>query len=206
MRMDDVQICNHAIALCGSTDFIQSLTDNSVSARRCNQFFLPSVERILAEHDWSSATTIATLAQNTSGPIAEYQFNYALPFDCVKVVQVFFDDSGYCPYTRWKVRGRNLQTDLDSVFLEYVQFPEDYRDLDILLTTAIAYEVGAMLAPTLIKNPEIYAILNSAKEKACAKARAMDTMQDKELYTENDGWGDQRLRVGGTSSGGSASD
>ena len=63
-----------------------------------------------------------------------------------------------------------------------------------------------MLAPTLVKSPEIFAILNGAKEKACAKARAMDTMQDKELYTENDGWEDQRLRVGGTSSGGSASD
>lgn len=201
MRMDDVQICNHAIALCGSTDFIQSLTDNnSVSARRCQQFFIPSVERCLAEHDWSSSTKLATLAQNTSGPIAEYQFNYTLPFDCVKVVQVFSDDAGYSPYNRWKVRGRNLQTNLDTVILEYVQFPEDYRDLDVLLTTYIAYEIAMMLAPTLVKNPEMYALLNQAKEKAGAKARAMDTMQDKELYTENDVWEDNRLRVGGSAS------
>ena len=206
MRMTDVDICNHAIGLCGSTDWIQSLDDNSVSARRCKRFFEPAVERVLASHDWSCASRIVRLAQNTTSPTAEYQYAYALPNDCIKIVNVFFDDSGYCPYNRWKVRGRNIQTDLDAVYLEYVQFPEDYKDLDTLLGQAIAYELAVMLAPSLIKNPEIYGLLNSAKERECAKARAMDSMQDKELYDENSPYEDQRLRVAGTSSGGSSSD
>lgn len=196
MRLDEVDICNHAIGLCGSTDFIQALTDDSASARRCTQFFAPSVERVLRQHDWSSAKAVVQLAANTTDPLIEYAYGFSLPFDCVKVVQVFEDDTGYCPYNRWRVRGRNIETDLSTVYLEYIQFPEDYRSLDVLLTTAIAYEVAMMLAPTLIKNPEIYAILNNARDKAVAKAKAMDTMESKELYTENNAYEDARLAAG----------
>ena len=200
--MDDVQICNHAIALCGGTEFIQALTDDSVHARRCNQFFLPSVERVLAEHTWSSSTKVAILAQDSTGPGAEYDYNYTLPHDCVKVVQVFLDDSGYSPYNRWVVRGRKLQTNMSTVYLEYVQFPEDYRDLDILLTTAIAYEIAEMLAATIVKDPEVFFMLGRSKRNALAKAKAMDTLQDKRLYSENDVWQDHRTRVAGSASDG----
>lgn len=196
MRMSDVQICNDALGLCGSTDFIQSLTDaTSISARRCNQFFQPSVERVLRKHNWSCSTRIQKLAENTTIPIIEYDHAYALPNDCIKVIDIYGSASCYSPYDRWRVVGRNIHTDLDAVYLKYVFMPEDYRELDILLSGAISYELALRLAPTLIKDKEVYSILFQAGQKALAEAKAMDTLESKELYVENDVWSDAMVQI-----------
>ena len=198
MRMNDVEICNDAIGLVGSTDFIQSLTDpNSAMARRCNRYFEPAVERVLRKHNWSSATKVIELAQNIAAPAIEYDFSYALPSDCVKVINIYGDSTAYSPYDRWRVVKRNINTDLGKVYLKYVQFPEDYQDLDILLADAITYELALKLAPAQMKDIKLYSILFQASRQACAEAKAMDTMENKELYVENSVWEDARLNIGG---------
>ena len=198
MRMSDVEICNGAIGLCGSTDFIQSLSDASqVSARRCKQFFLPAVERVLRKHGWNCATAIQKLAENTAAPTIEYANAFALPHDCVKVIDVYGSADCYSPYDRWRIVGRNIHTELDTVYLKYIRFPEDFRELDILLAGAIEYEMALRLAPTLIKDKEVYGILFQAAQQALREAKAMDTLENKELYVENDGWSDARESVGG---------
>jgi len=196
MRLDDVDICNQAIGLCGSTQWIQSLTDSTTSARRCQRFFQSSVEKVLRKHDWHCASTNVSLAENATAPTVTYDNAYALPFDCVRLIDVFDTDSGYSPYNRWEVQGRNIETDLETIYIRYVKMPEDYRDLDILLADAIAYELAIMLAPTLVSNPEVYAILKNASQRALAEAKAIDTLENKQLYAENDVLEDARLSIG----------
>ena len=198
MRLSEVDICNHAIGLCGSSDFIQSLTDNKVSAKRCDRFLAGAVERVLRSHNWASATVVVELAQNTDAPDTEWDYSYTIPHDCIKVVNVYGDSEGYSPYDRWEPVKRNIHTDLNSVWLKYVQFPEDYSDLDVLLSTAIAYELAMLLAPTYIKNPEVFAILSNAQIRALSRAKAMDTLERKDLYVENDVWEDVRSDLGGS--------
>ena len=196
MRLDDVDICNQAIGLCGSTQWIQSLTDQTTAARRCERFFQSSVEKVLRKHDWHCASTNVSLAQNTDTPTVTYEYAYALPFDCVRLVEVYSSANGYSPYDRWEPQGRNIETDIDALYIRYVKMPEDYRELDILLADAIAYELAVMLAPTLVSNAEIYGILKQASQKALADAKAIDTLESKQLYAENDVWEDARTSVG----------
>jgi hypothetical protein len=198
MRLTDVEICNHAIGLCGSTQFIQSLTDNTVSAQRCERFFAGAVERVLREHDWTSATVNVQLARNTTAPVSEWDYAYAIPHDCVKVINIYGDSAGYSPYDRWEPVKRNIHTDLSTVWLKYIQFPEDYKDLDVLLSTAIAYELALLLGPSYIKSPEVYGMIDNGRIRAIAKAKAMDTMERKDLYVENDVYEDVRSDIGGS--------
>lgn len=201
MRLNEVEICNHALGLCGSTDWIQSLSDNSISAKRCSRFLSAATERILRKHDWSCATRIVKLARNTTNTLnlenLEYQYMYALPFDCVRVIGVYGSSECYSPYDRWRIVGRNVNTNLDAVYLKYVQMPEDYNELDILLSTSIAYEMAIMLAPTLIKDPNALPVLFQGSKFAMREACAIDTLENKELYSENDVWSDARGIIGG---------
>ncbi len=191
--IDEVEICNNAIALCGSTDFIQSLTDaDSVSARRCNQFFKTSVLKVLRKHDWNCATDIRLLAENTTAPIFEYENSFSLPVDCVRIINVYGNEYGYCSYDRWKVRKRNIHTDLETVYLEYVAIPEDYRELDILLSDAIAGELSLKLATTLVKDAEIYGLLFRTAQRMRMEAQAIDTLENKFVDVENVIWSDAR--------------
>ena len=195
MRLDEVDICNEAIGLAGSTDWIQALTDASVSARRCNRFFSGAVERVLSRHDWHCASEVRQLAENTTTPKATYANAYTLPNDCVRVISVYPDDYGYTPYSRWEMLGRNIETDLETVYLRFVKFPEDYRALDIMLSSAISYELAVLLAPSLLKDKEMYALLKQASKVALAEAKAMDTLQNKQLFEENDVYEDHRIAM-----------
>jgi hypothetical protein len=198
MRADKVEICNIAIGYCGSTDWIQTIGDpDSTASLRCERFFDIAVEKVLSLHPWACATNYVQLAENTATPLAEYGKSFALPFDCVKIINCYEDDSGYCPYDRWRKHKRNIYTDMSAIYLKYVQYPEDYKQLDVLLSDAIAWELASMMAPTLVKSMELWNILNSAKNMACAKAKAMDTLESKELYTENNAWEDARDRIQG---------
>jgi len=195
--IDEVEICNNAIALCGSTDFIQSLTDpDSVSARRCNQFFHTSVKKVLRKHDWNCASDVSLLAENSEAPIFQYDNAYALPVDCIRVINVYGDERGFSPYDRWKIRKRNVHTDLGQVYLEYVQVPDDYNELDILLSDAIAGELALKLAATLVKDPEIYGVLFQTAKRMIAEAKAIDTLENKFVDVNNVVWNDARLNVG----------
>ena len=195
--IDEVEICNNAIALCGSTDFIQSLTDpDSVAARRCNQFFKPSVQKVLRKHDWNCATSISLLAQSSTSPEFKYDNRFPLPADCIRVINVYGSQSGYCSYNRWEIRQRNVETNLGTVYLQYVSMPEDYRSLDILLSDAIAGELSLKLSASLVKDPEIYSILFQTARRMMAEAQAIDTLENKFIDEENSVWNDARTEMG----------
>ena len=196
MRMSEVEICNMALGLAGTADFIQSLTDaTSVNARRCNQFFTQAVESVLRKHDWHCAAKRVQLSQNETTPVFEYEYAYSIPADCVRLINIYGDDVGYSPYDRWVVNKRNVETDLGTAYLKYVAFPEDYRDLDVLLAKSIAYELALMLAPTLMKDKEVYGILFQASQTVLREAKAMDTLENKQIYTENNRWEDARMSI-----------
>ena len=196
MRLDEVDICNEAIGLVGATEWIQSLTNTgTVSERRCNRFFLGAVERVLSKHDWHCSSTIRQLAENTTTPLTSYDSSFALPNDCVRVINVYEDDAGYTPYSRWELLERNIETNLDTVFLRYVKFPDDYRSLDILLSTAIAYELALLLAPSYVKDREVFGIILQGRRIALSEAKAIDTLQNKQLFAENDIYEDHRISM-----------
>lgn len=193
MRLDEVAICNIAIGMCGSTDFIQTLTDaQSVSARRCQQFFSPAVEAVLRKHDWNCATNITLLAENATAPIFKYDNAFALPIDCVRVIQVYGDQTGYYSRDRWEVRGRNIHTDLGTVYLQYVQMPEDYKELDILLSGAIAGELAQMLASGLVKDPDALSLVFQISQRKVNEAKAIDSLENKYIDGEASIWNDAR--------------
>jgi hypothetical protein len=182
MRLSDVEICNVAISLCGSTDFIMALSQDSVAAKRCTRLLPMAAQTVLRKHDWNCATKIGQLARNATAPA----------HDLVRLIDVYGDSDFYNPHNRWKVRGREIHTNLDSVFIEYVAMPADYRDLDILLSGAISHELATLLASSMIKDPQMYTILNNAKQRVYMEAQAIDTLENKYVNTENEPWSDAR--------------
>lgn len=191
--INEVAICNTAIGMCGSTDFIQSLDDTqSVSARRCNAFFVQSAKKVLRKKDWNCAKKTQQLARNTTAPIIKYDYAYNLPVDCVRVVNVYGDKTGYNPYDRWEIIKESVHTDLDEVYLEYVAYPENYRNLDILLADAISCELALMLAATLIHDPQVFGYLMQVCKIKFAEAAAIDTLENKFINREASIWNDAR--------------
>jgi len=196
MGLDRTAICNTAIGMCGSTDFIQSIDDStSPAARRCKQFFRQSVLKVLRKHDWNCATDTTELARLTASPTFKYDHAYAVPADCVKIINVYGDKNGYNSYDRWQVRSGHIETDLDSAYLEYIKEPTDYSSLDILLADAIAGELAMLLAATIVRDPEVFSMLSRIVQMRLAEAKAIDTLENKYIYQEASVWNDARRTI-----------
>jgi len=81
---------------------------------------------------------------------------------------------------------------METPYLQYVFIPEDYRELDILLSDAIAGELALMLAPTLVKDSEIYGLLFQTIQRKMSEAKAIDTLENKFVDVESSLWSDAR--------------
>ncbi len=88
----EVDICNLALAHLGDTASIASLTENSVQARLCRQFYPVSRDALLEMNAWGFSTRRAALSQ-VSYTCAQWQFAYGMPVGVLNLLAVLPSDA-----------------------------------------------------------------------------------------------------------------
>ena len=109
----------------------------------------------LSLYPWPFAVRCVRLAENAETPAFGYRHAYALPGDCVRVLDAHLhDDEGNVPSAaygheepRYEITGQNLVTDAASVALRYVSsevtsFPDAFSDA---LAWRLAFEISPYL-------------------------------------------------------------
>ena len=126
-----VGICNRALSKLGAAR-ITSLTDNSTAAKACNSAYEPVRDAVLRAHLWNCTVERAALAPLSTTPAFGFDYEYQIPSDCLKVVEI---DTTY----PWTVEGRKILTDEGTVLnLRYQKREEDPNQYDALLQEALA--------------------------------------------------------------------
>ena len=92
----DVDIANSALNNLGASN-INSLTEDSVAARICNQRYAFVRDAVFRAHPWNCLITRASLAQNSTAPTWQYTYAFSLPTDpyCLRVLRVEDLDTDY---------------------------------------------------------------------------------------------------------------
>lgn len=137
----DVDICANALRLLGE-DPIVSLEDDSERARLCNAFYAPTRDAVLRAHAWNFALRRAALNRLAAAPLFEWQAQFQLPADpfCLRVIRT--DNDEY----PWKIEGRLLLTNRDSVKILYVARILDVTLYDPLFVDALTYRLAEKMA------------------------------------------------------------
>jgi hypothetical protein len=82
--ISDVKICNMALANIGAKSTIESLTENSAEAKRCNLFYDFARQQTLEVFDWNFARGRLTLATHSEvAPSGVWEYRYQYPSDCL---------------------------------------------------------------------------------------------------------------------------
>jgi hypothetical protein len=164
-----VDICNIAILRVGG-QLISSLTENSPAAIACNLQYDIARRDLLRSHPWNFALKMAQLAQNVDEPLFDYDYSYALPADCLRVISTSDQDEAYlygyggdfngfvtisnrvdyAQADRYKIIGRNLYSDDGTVKIKYIadiadttQFDPSFVEmLGVRIAMTIAYQVS----------------------------------------------------------------
>lgn len=191
MATSNVQIVNNALVRIGGSSII-SLDENSEAARAANLIYEQTRDAVLRDHLWNFAMSRASLAANAVAPAFGYVYSYALPTNCLRVIQLEEKSMVF------KIEGRNLLTDESPARIIYVSQVTDPNQFDAMFTEALSARLAAELAITIAESNSLYQNMMEVYRMKITDARSIDGQESGEPEIVSDTWLDSRLNYAGS--------
>ena len=165
-----VQICNSALNQLGASS-ITALTENSKNARICNERYETIRDAVYRSHPWNCLVKRVQLAQDSDTPAWGFTYQYTLPSDCLRVLQIKDYNSDY------KIEGRKLLIEQSEVYLIYLAIETDVNQLDILLRETISAALSQDIAYAITSNLQVAKLMAEKYQAKLSEARHTDASE-----------------------------
>lgn len=173
--MDQLLIINKALMKCGLPQ-AASLADCDWNA---NTVFESCTDECLRSYAWNFAQKLTSLSPGTA-PTHGFTKSYALPEDCVRVIDVHGTSDLRSPKARYVIAGQDLLTQVTPCYLRYVsksitvdKWPPDFAD-------AVACRIAMEIAPLSAQTMSMSGALAQFYYTALANAQAADARESAE--------------------------
>jgi hypothetical protein len=180
-----VSISNLALTILGA-DRITSLEDNNENARRLTAIYDQCLEDVLRAHPWNFALVRQGLARLATTPTFGYIYEYQLPGDCLRVIEV---NDGTNLITDFKIEGRKLLTDNTEVNIKYIGNITDPNQYTSQFMFVFATYLASIIAYPITNKPELLKTLldvYTAKLQTCKEIDAQES--DSVNVIDQDKW------------------
>jgi len=182
-----VEICNLALIRLGECK-ITLLSDNSKAAILLSSIWDLIKDEVLAAHSWNFAVVRAQLEAEATPPDWGYDFEYALPGDCLSFLGINDD-----PDIRYRleagVDGKLVICDeATPINVMYVTAVDDPELFDPTFVNAMAWRLAAELAFPLTADPKIMGGMMQLYLGTLNAAKALDKVEDGPREPETSPW------------------
>lgn len=126
---------------------------------------------LLRAHYWNFAMMRVELAQSSTAPAFGYSYKYALPVNCLRVVQVNRDDN-------YKLENGFILTNSPTCFLKYIADITDTLKWSSDFVELMAAKLAAELSFTVTRDKDLIPVFNSLYKNALEQARINDASED----------------------------
>jgi len=168
---------------------VTSATDTTGPAVTLNQFWPALRDKVIADHRWNGVTKIATLDQIAAAPEANWDYQYTLPSDCLRVVTLNGEknDPGS---DRWAIatkannQGRVLLTDESSAVIEYTADVGDAHagNFEPGLVMTLGYELAVLAANSFGLSVSDIQVIRDERDTVKSDAKAVDGQEGSPLF------------------------
>jgi hypothetical protein len=118
-----IDIANQALTTLGA-DRIISFSDGTTEADVMATIYEPQKKAFLRAYPWNFAIKRAKLAQLADAPVNEYQYQYALPDDFIKLLNLYKGDyqtvREHDEQSEYQIEGRRILSNSTNLYLKYV--------------------------------------------------------------------------------------
>lgn len=166
-----VDICNKALSLLGQKTIV-SLDDNSPEAYACKIHWPGLRDEVFRSHLWNCATKRSSLNRLLIAPAFGHKYAYQLPVD-----YLYSEELEGNPY--FKIEGRLVLTDAESVNLIYVYSLDDSTSYDALLAAALSYLLAGELAYQMTSSTSLAEGFHAKGQDKLHYAKSTDSMEGK---------------------------
>ena len=176
MASSEVTICNLALGKLGAGSII-AIDEESTEARVCRLHYAQTRDEVLRSHRWNFAIRPETLVQSAERPAFGWAFQYALPTDCLRVLEMNNWDMSKRTGC-WEVEGQMLVTDSDVAQIRYVQRVTDCNKFDSLFVEALALRLASKInMPLNGSSGMAQALLGEYEKVTGGRARRTDAFE-----------------------------
>ncbi len=139
-------------------------------------------DNLLRAHPWNFATRRLKLAQSANTPQYEWQYQYPIPADMLRVMEVHDNQSGL-GLVEYKIEhdpvdGSVIRANASEIWLTYVAKVTDTNKMPPDFRTALSIALASELAIPVAKSSSLSERLEIKANKAVRKARSTDSMED----------------------------
>jgi len=188
-----VDMVNSALNLLGAST-ISALTDDTKNARLVNQRYEPVRNRVFRSHAWNCLHKRVQLARNSTAPVVEYSYAYALPSDCLRVLKIHNGTTdSIASALDYKLEGRNIVTDEGTVYLIYIALDTDPNNYDTYLQESVSHQLAADICYAVTNNATLANNYMARADERLREARFTDATENALGTIESSEFTDARL-------------
>lgn len=151
----DIAICNLALLKLGNADnYIESLDDATKEARACKAFYTHILNICIDDYPWNCMVKQAVLTKDEAFPLFGFDYYYALPDDCVRILSVS-DSEDYEDINGldWRRQGRYIYTNAEAIYLTYLWNNTDVATYDHRFIQAFSSRLAIELSKSILGIP-----------------------------------------------------
>ena len=148
------------------------------AARACDLVYEPCLRSVLEQGDWTFATKRVDLGGRlTENPVFEFQYQYPLPQDFVRIQQVFVRERFQLDTRRYyTIEGKNLLTNFDPpIYVVYTFYQDDPRMFPELFAEALVYRIALYVQAALVESPTRQQYIETKYDQQLRKALFNDS-------------------------------
>jgi hypothetical protein len=184
MAASDVAICNSALLRVGAAS-IAALSDVSVEAEACNKIYTQIKNKMLRIHPWKFAKVKVTLTVDATAPDHDWDYRYALPAACLRVVKMEGQEFGY----EWTVEGGYLLNNVGGdIGITYISNATAVTAFDSTFDDALIAELAYNLSYSLVQSVTLRKELKEEAKEALRAARAFNGQEGSGDRVYADSW------------------
>ena len=168
----DVDICNSALNMIGASN-ISALTEDSKTARICNQRYTLIRDAVFRSHPWNSLIRRVSLSADSDTPEFDFSYQFTLPTDpyCLRVLSLQDNDTVHT------IEGRKLLCNESTVKLKYVARIVDTNEYDQLLIETLSARLAADISFALVNSTSLTKQMQEMYDSKIREARFVDATE-----------------------------
>lgn len=186
MYTSELEIVNSALIKVGAERII-SLTSDTKSAKVCNELYPRIRDKMLYDHPWNFAIARVELGLLSTTPLFDYGYEHQLPADCLRVLKVYGNDDD------WRVEGRKLLSNNDSVWIQYIRQVTDVTEFTPGFGEALALRLAAEISYSMTQSITLQDQLSKAAREELRSARSFNAQERSITTVGADDWVNVRL-------------
>lgn len=201
--MTETELVNSALRKIGGKR-ITSIDEAVGSAGIASDILTNERDELLASTTWNFAVTRAALAALSVAPIFEFDYAFALPSDCLRLISVTDNDggTGAVEYKLESVEQADasfvtcILTAVSQVWIRYVRKVTDVSLMSPGFREVLILRMAKIFAISIARSNPLYQGIDAELTRALSSAKSADSMQDYPDRMQEGSWATSRRRYG----------